>query len=408
MLNLKDKGIETQAVHGGQSRPTPGSGQSWVATATPIYQTTSFMYGDAEMMAAIFEGKAQGYVYGRYGTPTGDAVQQAVALLEGGEIAVGFASGMAAVHAALLASGLSAGDTLLSAQDLYGATQSLFMQIFMRMGIKVRLLDITDHAAVARSLTAERPKVLYVETMSNPLLKIADLPVLGQMAHDHGALFLVDSTFTSPYLIQPLRHGADMVIHSATKYLGGHGDVTGGIVVASTQWEASLNSVARLVGGVLSPHDAWLIQRGIKTLPLRMQRQCQNAADIAQALARHPLVARVIYPGLPTHPQHEVAKRLFRNGFGGAMVSFDLADGSRQRVLRFFNNLRLCIPATTLGDVYTLLLHPATSSHSYLTPEQRQAVGIGEGLVRLSAGIEDVADILADLDQALRAAYRQS
>jgi len=402
-LNLQDKSIATQAVHGGQDRPLPGAGRSWVPTSTPIYQTSSFMYDNAETMAAIFEGKIQGYVYGRFGTPTGDALQRAVALLEGGDIAVGFASGMAAVHAALLASGLSAGDTLLSAQDLYGATQSLFLQVLSRMGVHVHLLDVTDHAAVAHALATRRPKVLYVETMSNPLLKIADLPALARLAHDHGALFLVDSTFTSPYLVQPLRHGADMVIHSATKYLGGHGDVTGGVVVASAQWEAGLNSMARLVGGVLSPHDAWLIQRGIKTLPLRMQRQCQNAATIAQALMSHPLVARVIYPGLPGHPQHNLAERLFRDGLGGAMVSFELADGSRQRVLHFFNNLRLCIPATTLGDVYTLLLHPATSSHSYLTPEQRQAVGIGDGLVRLSAGIEDVADIIADLDQALRA-----
>jgi cystathionine gamma-synthase/methionine-gamma-lyase len=400
---LTEKGIATQAVHGGQARPTPAAGQGWTPTSTPIYQTSSFMYENIGDLVAVFEGASTGYVYGRYGTPTGDALHEAVALLEGGDAALGFASGMAAVHAAVLAPGLGAGDTLLAARDLYGATQSLFTTVLARLGVRVHLVDVTDHALVGQALAALKPKILYVETISNPLLKVADLPALAGMAHAAGALFLVDSTFTSPYLIQPLRHGADMVIHSATKYLGGHGDVTGGVVVASRQWLPALTSMTRLVGGVLAPHDAWLILRGIKTLPLRMERQCQNAAQVAAALGRHPQIARVHYPGLPDHPQHAVARRLLRDGAGGAMVSFELAEATRPRALRFLNALRLCIAATTLGDVYTLLLHPATSSHSYLSPEERRAVGIGEGLVRLSVGIEDVADIVADLDQALRA-----
>ncbi len=401
--DLRSKDITTQAVHGGQRRPVPGSSQRWESTATPIYQTSSFMYSDVEDMVAIFEGKEQGYVYGRYGTPTNDALQEAVALLEGGDVAFSFGSGMAAVHAAVLASGIAAGDTLLAARDLYGATQSLFTGVLSRFGIKLVLVDVTDHGAVKQALDAHRPKVLYAETISNPLLKVADVPALAGLAHERGALFLVDSTFTSPYLIQPLKLGADMVIHSATKYLGGHGDVTGGLVVSSSQWAAALTSMMRLVGGLLSPNDAWLILRGIKTLPLRIERQCLNAAQVAHWLTGNPQISRVNYPGLRSHPQHETARRLLRDGLGGAMISFDLAEASRPRVMRFLNGLRLCIPATTLGDVYTLLLHPATSSHSYLSPEQRQAVGIGEGLVRLSVGVEDPPDVIADLDQALQA-----
>lgn len=402
-MNLKQSSFATQAVHGGQRRPTPAGGRPWEPTSTPIYQTSAFMYEKMEDMVAVFEGKSDSYVYGRFGTPTGDALHEAVALLEGAEAAQGFASGMAAVHGAILASSLRAGDTLLAARDLYGATQSLFEQILGRLGIAVRFVDVTDRAAVQGALAGSRPKALYVETVSNPLLRVADLPALASLAHEMGALFLVDSTFTSPYLIKPLQLGADMVIHSATKYLGGHGDVTGGVVATSRQWLPGLISAARLAGGVLAPHDAWLILRGVKTLALRMEKQCQNAAQIAAALARHSEISRVHYPGLPSHPQHAVAQRLLLGGRGGAMVSFELATATRERALRFLNALRLCIPATTLGDIYTLLLHPATSSHSYLSPEQRAAVGISEGLVRLSAGIEDAPDIIADLEQALRA-----
>jgi cystathionine beta-lyase/cystathionine gamma-synthase len=403
-MKLSSTSIETQAVHGGQQRPQAGAGRPWVSTSTPIYQTSSFMYERAEDVVPIFEGKAQGYVYGRYGTPTHDALNEAMALLEAGDGAVSFSTGMAAVHAAIMAAGIASGDSIVAGRDLYGATLSLFAQVFARMGVHVTLVDVSDHQAVAKALQAHKPKLLYVETVSNPLLKIADVPALAVTAHANGALLLVDSTFTSPYLIQPLTQGADMVIHSATKYLGGHGDVMGGVVVAPQQWLGPLTSMFRLVGGVLAPNDAWLILRGIKTLPLRMERQCRNAERVAEALSDHPLVRKVNYPGLTAHPQHQVARRLLRDGLGGAMVSFELTKGDRQTALAFLSALRLCIPATTLGDVYSLLLHPATSSHSYLSPEERQAMGITEGLLRLSVGIEDAGDILADLDQALRVA----
>lgn len=388
--------FETNAVHGGERGPAPRG----TPTATPIYSTSSFSYQSAEELIAIFEGRDEGFVYGRYGTPTGDALQRAVALLEGGEAAVAFASGMAAVHAALLATGAQSGDTVLAAQDLYGASTALFNTVLAPLGLRFRYVDVTDQAAVAGALAEAQPKALYLETMSNPLLKVADIPTLATLGRRYGALVLVDNTFASPYLVQPLQYGADMVIHSATKYLGGHGDVTGGVVVTSAERAKTLASLMRLVGGVLGPQEAWLILRGIKTLALRQRRQCENAGRVASFLAGERRVSRVIYPGLPGHPQHELAQRLFRDGLGGAMVAFELAAG-RAGAVRFLDALRLCIPATTLGDVYTLCLHPATSSHSYLSPQERQAVGIGEGLLRLSVGIENAEDIVADLDQAL-------
>jgi len=213
---------------------------------------------------------------------------------------------------------------------------------------------------------------------------------------------VVDSTFTSPYLLQPLRYGADFVIHSTTKSLGGHGDVTGGVVVAAAAHRRQLELVGRLVGGVLSPHEAYLTLRGLKTLPLRMRQQCQNAMAIAQWLADQPRIRTVNYPGLEQHQGHDIARRLLRQGGFGSVLSFELADGDRERVFAFLNGLRLCVLATTLGDIYTELLYPTMSSHRMLTPEQRSAVGISEALIRLSAGIEDAGDLIADLDQALR------
>jgi cystathionine gamma-synthase/methionine-gamma-lyase len=242
---------------------------------------------------------------------------------------------------------------------------------------------------------------LLAETISNPLLKVADISALAALAHRHGAQLLIDNTFASPYLCNPIALGADYVIHSATKYLGGHGDVMAGIVVTSKENRAKLYELNKLVGGTLGAFEAWLALRGLKTLSLRMSRQCANAAQIAAWLAAHPKIARVNYPGLPSHPQHELARRLFgERGFGG-VLSFEILGADQAAAFRFMEGLQLCQAATTLGDVYSLVLHPATSSHRSLTPAERQQVGIPDGLVRLSAGIEAFEDIQADLDQAL-------
>jgi cystathionine gamma-synthase/methionine-gamma-lyase len=260
---------------------------------------------------------------------------------------------------------------------------------------------VTDLAAAEAALAETHPAALLVETISNPLLKVADLPALGDLARRYGAGLLVDNTFASPYLCNPLAMGADFVIHSATKYIGGHGDVMAGVVVTSAANRRTLYELNKLVGGVLGPFEAWLAMRGLKTLPLRLRQQCANAASIAQRLSGHPRIARVNYPGLPAHPQHELAGRLFASrGFGG-VLSFEITGAGQAAVFRFMEALELCLPGTTLGDIYTLVLHPATSSHRSLSAEERRRVGIADGLVRLSAGIEEAADIIADLEQAL-------
>jgi cystathionine beta-lyase/cystathionine gamma-synthase len=387
----------TQAVHAGERGPKP----DFTPVATPIYQSASFVYDTIDTMDAVFGGERPGYVYTRYGNPTVSALERAVATLEGGETAVAYASGMAAIHATLLALEVMSGSAVVAAQDLYGATSSLLTTIFARQGVQVRLVDMTDLEQLERALRELRPKVVLAEVISNPLLKVVDVEQVAALAHAYGAAMVADSTFASPYLLQPLRYGADFVLHSATKFLGGHGDVTGGIVVAPAAYRPKLELVGRLVGGILGPHEAYLTLRGIKTLPLRMRQQCQNAMAIAAWLAEQPRIRRVHYPGLEQHPGHRVAKRLLRDGCFGSMLSFELADGDRARVFAFLNNLRLCLLAPTLGDIYTELLYPAMSSHRMLSPEQRAAVGISDALVRLSAGIEEGRDLIADLEQAL-------
>jgi cystathionine gamma-synthase/methionine-gamma-lyase len=295
---------------------------------------------------------------------------------------------------------------VVAATELYGATYALLDQTFAELDVRTRFVDITDLDQVARAIDEERPVTLVCEIISNPLIKVADVPALAAMAHQAGAALIVDNTFASPYLFRPLAHGADYAVHSATKYLGGHGDLMAGMVACSAQRGHDLRQRQKLLGANLGPQEAWLALRGLKTLPLRMRQHCANAEAVAQWLAGHPAVARVNYPGLPDHPQHALAARLFEGqGFGG-MISFDLRDAGQDKVFRFMETLELVLPATTLGDVYSLTLYPAHSSHRLVAPEVRAAIGIGDGLVRLSIGIEDADDIIADLGQALERAKR--
>ena len=366
----------TQAVHAGERAPKP----DFTPVNTPIYQSASFVYETIETMDAIFGGERPGYVYTRYGNPTVTALERAVATLEGGETAVAYASGMAAIHATLLALEVVSGAAVVAAQDTYGATSALLTTIFATQGVAVRFVDMTELDQVESVIRELRPQVVLAEMVSNPLLKVIDLERVTAVAHSHGATMVVDSTFTSPYLLQPLRYGADFVIHSTTKSLGGHGDVTGGIVVAPAAYRSKLELVGRLVGGVLSPHEAYLTLRGLKTLALRVHRQCQNAMALAEWLTEHPRIRSVNYPGLAQHPGQPIAKRLLREGCFGSVLSFELIDGDRPRVFAFLNGLQLCLLATTLGDIYTELLYPAMSSHRMLTPEQRAAIGISDEL----------------------------
>jgi cystathionine gamma-synthase/methionine-gamma-lyase len=397
MTDLHGKAFSTRAVHAGE-RAAP---QGYTPVASPIMPSVAYTYENMDELDAVFANSRPGYVYARYTGPTQAAFEGAVASLEEGEAALAFASGMAAIHAALLTAGVRAGSNVVAAFDLYGATYSLLVRLFSGLGVNTRLVDVSDLSAVEAALQETRPAALIAETISNPLLKVADVPALAGLAHRHGAQLLVDNTFATPCLFRPLSAGADYVIHSATKYLSGHGDVLAGVVVTSAGNRARLFELNKLVGGVLGPFEAWLALRGLKTLPLRVRAQFAGALQVAEWLSGRPEIARVNYPGLESHPQHALAQRLFGGeGFGG-VLSFEIRDADRKTAFRFMDALQLCQPATTLGDIYTLVLHPATSSHRSLSEAERAQVGIRDGLVRLSAGIEAPADILADLDQAL-------
>lgn len=389
------QGFGTTAVHAGERPVRPDC----VPTTTPIYLSSSFSYEDASVSDAIFGNERDGYVYTRYGNPTTRALETAVAALEGTDDAVAYASGMAAIHNALL-NELKAGSKVVAARQLYGASTAVLDTLFSTLGIETTFVDIFDLSAVAAAVEAIRPRVLFFETISNPLVQVADIAALAAIARRVRATTIVDNTFASPLLVNPAKHGAQVVVHSSTKYLGGHGDVTGGLIATETDRAFELRELVKLTGGVAGPFEAWLTLRGIKTLPLRVTKQSENARAIATWLTTHPAISRVHYPGLDDLGP---ARQQFNSGLRGGMLAFDIRGADRAGAHRFLDALRVCIPATTLGDVYTLALYPAMSTHRGLEPNDRAALGIGDGLLRLSAGIEDVEDIIMDLSQALDA-----
>ncbi len=396
--------LDTLLVHG--DKPDTIASDSIVPTTQPIYASTTYLQANAEALDQAFTGRLssgeQAYVYARQGNPNAQALENTLARAEKGAGAVVFASGMASIHAALLTSGLAPGTKILAAQDLYGPTIGLLRTIFKPIGVEVQLRDLCC-AQAGEIIREEQPDVVYVETLSNPLARVTNLTAISAAAREVGAVSIVDSTFTTPYLVQPITAGFDLVVHSATKYFGGHGDSTAGVVVsASNARVEQLRGYATMLGAMLSPFESFLITRGLKTLALRMERHCTNAMQVAQFLQTHPAVERVHYPGLPDHPQHELASQLLRPQRFGGLLAFELKDQSRGTAYRFMDNLKLCLPATTLGDVYTEVSYPPMSSHRNLTSAERQNIGITEGCIRLSVGIEDVGDIIDDLDQALR------
>ncbi len=394
---VKGKSIFTRAVHAGERAAKP----DFQPVTTPVYNTVGFLYEDMRDLDAIFGNEREGYVYARYGNPTNSALEEALASLEEGEAALTFGSGMAAVHASLLAAGVKAGTSLLSAYDVYGATYAICARLFPELGVRAKFVDVTDLEELQKVLLEARPAAVILETISNPLMKVADIPTICNLAHQTGAKVIVDNTFATPFLYRPIQHGADFCVHSTTKYIGGHGDVLGGAIVTSKANRSILHEIIKMTGGNLAPMEAWLTLRGLKTLPLRMRQHCQNAMEVARWLEGHPRVARVNYPGLASHPQHELAKRLFPPGLFGGMISFEIKDAGKEKVFRFMKALELILPATTLGDVYSLTLYPAISSHRALTPEERAEVGISDRLVRLSVGIEEASEIIEDLERAL-------
>jgi cystathionine beta-lyase/cystathionine gamma-synthase len=405
------KRFETRAVHAGECRPgespngepSDRSGRGLYSISTPVYLSTTFPHESVEQTDRVLGGEEPGYSYGRYGNPTVAAFEEAVAALEGSGRAFAFASGMAAVHAALLAAEVGEGTTVLAAEQLFGSTATLLVQIFGASGVQTRFVDTCDLAAVEKKVEELTPRAVVVETISNPLLRVADVERLAQLTRAADSTLIVDATFTTPYLQRPLELGADLVVHSATKYLSGHGDLTGGVVVAGAPYDEALDQIRKLVGGLMAPFEAWLALRGLKTLPLRMGRQCENAKEVAAHLAAHPKVAKVYYPGAKDHPDNEVARRALVGA--GGLVSFELAaDGAeegRAAAFRFLNALKTCVRAPSLGDVYTLATHPATASHRELSPARRARLGVGDNLIRVSLGIEHPDDIIEDIGQAL-------
>jgi methionine-gamma-lyase len=384
---------DTQCVHAGFMSDETG------AVVTPIYQVSTFAFRDVDHGAALFEGKGKGYIYTRMGNPTIQAVERAVAILEGGYGGLGCGSGMAAIHTTFAAL-LRAGDHAVCSAIVYGPTQTLLANVMSRFGIESSYVDTSDLDAVRKAMRPNT-KLVFVETPGNPVLGVSDLEAIADIAHRQGAKLAVDNTFMSPVLQRPISLGADVVVHSMTKFLNGHADVVAGMIVVKTEEDCGVfRKILNQLGGVIDPFNSFLVARGIKTLALRMERHCESAEKIARYLEGHPKVARVHYPWLESHPQHALATRQMKGG--GGVVSFELAGGI-EAGKTLMNSVRLCTLAVSLGGVETLIEHPASMTHSSMGEAARARAGIPEGLVRISVGIERVDEIIADLEQGLAA-----
>ncbi|HVZ71484.1 MAG TPA: aminotransferase class I/II-fold pyridoxal phosphate-dependent enzyme [Polyangia bacterium] len=383
--------LATRAVH--VARESGALGPTGERAATPpLHQTANYVYTDADGAAAAAAGEA--FLYSRHGNPTTDALARAVADLEGAEAGLTFASGMAAIATAVFAA--AAGGEVLAGEGIYGGSTDLLQTLGTSFGIRTRVVPAWDVAAVAAAIGPDT-RALLVETLSNPLLRVPDLRALGDACHARGVALVVDSTFTTPMLARPIALGADLVVHSVSKYLSGHGDVVGGVVVGAAAALAPVRAARSLLGGVMDPFAGWLALRGLRTLPLRIARQCESAARLAAVLASLPAAKKVHYPGLPDHPDHARAKAQL--AAPGAIIALQLADGAAAR--RFYDRVRVFSRAASLGEIVSLVTHPASFTHRRLSPEALAKTGIDDGLLRLSVGVEDVGDLEADLRQAL-------
>jgi len=389
--------IQTKAVHAGDRKKTGRH----VPVTTPIYTASSYFYESMEELDRVFGREEPGYCYARYDSPTTAALEELAASLESGHGALACGSGMAAIHMALLSALADRRKSIVAANALYGATVSLLLNVMEASGVAVHFTDVWDLNAFRAAIEQQKPGCVLIETISNPLLRVAPLDRIAEIAREAGAALVVDNTFATPLLVRPLELGANFAVHSATKYLAGHGDVMGGIVVSDDAHYEGLRALARAVGPVLGPFESYLTMRGIKTMPLRMDRQCANACRVASWLASHAAIERVYFPADPAHPDAGVIRRLLPSGLFGAIVSFELKGAGREEVFRFMNALQLIVRATSLGDVHSMMLYPVMSSHREVSPRHRERMGIRDNLVRLSVGIEAVEDIVEDLEQAL-------
>lgn len=383
--------IESKIVHGGQ-HPDKVTG----ALSPPIYQTSTFAFRDADHGARLFRREEEGYIYTRFSNPTTDILAKKIALLESTEAGLIFASGQAAMFSTV-ATLAKSGDHIISDNTIYGGTFGLLKNIFPRFGIDTTFVNSANTDEVAEAVKANT-KLIFIETPANPTLKIIDITRCAETAHSKNVPLCVDNTFATPYLQRPIELGADIVIHSATKYFGGHGDIIGGVVVGKKEFISNLWINAKDVGATIAPFNSWLVLRGLKTLAVRMDRHCESAMKIAEYLQNHGKVEKVYYPGLTSHRGHELAKKQMSD-FGG-MVGFDLKDG-KEAGKTIMNSVKLCILAVSLGDVDTLIEHPASMTHSTYSDEELRGCGINLGYVRISVGLEHVDDLIADLDQAL-------
>ena len=392
-METKKYGLGTTAIHAGTLKNLYGT------LAMPIYQTSTFIFDSAEQGGRRFALEEAGYIYTRLGNPTTTVLENKIAALEEGEAAVATSSGMGAISSTLWTV-LKAGDHVVTDKTLYGCTFALMCHGLTRFGIDVTFVD-TSNLDEVKNAMKENTRVVYLETPANPNLKIVDLEALSKLAHTNpNTLVIVDNTFATPYMQKPLKLGADIVVHSVTKYINGHGDVIAGLVITNKELADQIRFVGLkdMTGAVLGPQDAYYIIRGMKTFEIRMERHCKNAKKVVEFLNKHPKIERVYYPGLETHPGHEVAKKQMKDF--GAMISFELKGGF-EAGKTLLNSLKLCSLAVSLGDTETLIQHPASMTHSPYTKEEREAAEITDGLVRLSVGLENVEDIIADLEQGL-------
>lgn len=423
-----DYKLETKALHAGQE-PDPTT----LSSAVPLYRTSSFVFKDTEHAANLFALKELGNIYSRLGNPTQDVLEKRVAELEGGAAAVAVASGTSAIFYTII-NLASAGDEIVAANNLYGGTYTQFNDILPQLGIKVNFVGSNDFEGIKNSIN-EKTRAVYIETIGNPSLEVADIRKIADIAHEAGLPLVVDSTFATPYLVRPIEHGADIVIHSLTKWLGGHGAAIGGIVIDSgnfkwkdnprfdlyntpdksyhgLRWGHDLGDLSpvafalrfrtvplRNLGACISPDNAWIFLQGIESFHLRLPRHCENATAVAEYLEKNEKVKWVRFPGLKSHPSHETAKKYLKNGFGGVVV-FGV-EGGRAAGEKFINNLKLLSHLANVGDARSLALHPASTSHSQISEEEQLKAGIEPELVRLSIGIENIDDIINDIQQAL-------
>lgn len=390
---MNEKGFSTRAIHAGSDTNKYG------ALATPIYQTSTFIFDSAEQGGRRFALEEEGYIYSRLGNPTTAVVEKKLAELEGGEAAVATSSGMGAISSVFW-SQLKAGDHVIAAKTLYGCTFALLNHGLSKFDIEVDFVDTRDVANIEKAMKPNT-KIVYIETPANPNMYLTDIEAAAKVAHTvEGCLLVVDNTYCTPFIQRPLELGADVVVHSATKYLNGHGDVVAGFAVGAQSIinEVRLIGVKDCTGSVLGPFEAYLLGRGMKTLAVRMKQHCANALEIAKFLENHPAVEKIAYPGLESFPQYELAKK--QMAYPGAMISFEVK-GGKEAGIKLMNSVKLCTLAVSLGDCETLIQHPASMTHSPYTPEERKASDIAEGLVRLSVGLEDAEDIIADLKESL-------